>query len=388
MTKVIISGGGTTGHIHPALAIAEIIKKHIPDTEFLYVGTPDSLEERIAKREGIAFEPITVTGFGRKISFNNIKRNAASAVNIVKASQRCREIIAEFAPDLAIGTGGYVCGPIIRTAAKLGIPTLIHEQNAFPGMTVKLLSQNVDEVMLAFPDAASRLGTNVKYTVTGLPTRAHYYQNPISRHDAKHRLGFDDSPVILSFGGSLGAKTINDIAKNLIEFTETLPTKINHIHAYGKNGGAKNGTGNFCESLTEAGIDYKGSDRLMIREYIDNMNVCMSAADLVISRSGASTVFELQALGRASILIPSPNVTENHQYHNACVIGKTGGAVVIEEDELNFSSLQSIVSDLMTNTDKLRQMERDAHSGFEANTPEKIFKCVEFLLNSENTDES
>jgi UDP-N-acetylglucosamine--N-acetylmuramyl-(pentapeptide) pyrophosphoryl-undecaprenol N-acetylglucosamine transferase len=383
MTKIIISGGGTTGHINPALAIADIIKKHIPDTEFLYVGTPDSLEERIAKREGIPFLPITVTGFGRKISFSNIKRNAASAVNIVKASRRCREIITEFAPDLAIGTGGYVCGPIIRTAAKLGIPTLIHEQNAFPGMTVKLLSKSVDEVMLAFPDAAERLGTNVKYTVTGLPTRAHYYQNPISRAEARRKLGFDDSPVILSFGGSLGAKTINDIAKNLIQFEENLPTKINHIHAYGKNG-----VGNFCESLTEAGIDYKGSDRLMIREYIDNMNVCMSAADLVISRSGASTVFELQALGRASILIPSPNVTENHQYYNACVIGKTGGAVVMEENELNMTSIQSIVSDLMTNPDKIRQMERDARSGFEANTPEKIFKCVEFLLKSENTDES
>jgi UDP-N-acetylglucosamine--N-acetylmuramyl-(pentapeptide) pyrophosphoryl-undecaprenol N-acetylglucosamine transferase len=237
--------------------------------------------------------------------------------------------------------------------------------------------------MLAFPDAAARLGANVKYTVTGLPTRASYYNNPISRSEAKRKLGFDDSPVILSFGGSLGAKTINDIAKNLIEYEEKLPVKINHIHAYGKNG-----AGNFCESLTAAGIDYSGSDRLMIREYIDNMNVCMSAADLVICRSGASTVFELQALGRASILIPSPNVTENHQYYNACVIGKTGGAVVMEEHELNISSIQTIVTDLVANPDKLRQMERDAHSGYEVNTPEKIFKCIEFLLNSGNTTES
>ncbi|MDR0986677.1 MAG: UDP-N-acetylglucosamine--N-acetylmuramyl-(pentapeptide) pyrophosphoryl-undecaprenol N-acetylglucosamine transferase [Ruminococcus sp.] len=378
MFKILISGGGTTGHIHPALAIAEIIKKRLPDTEFLYVGTPDSLEERIAKREGYTFEAVNVTGFGRKLTPVNIKRNAKSAFNLIKADRRSREIIADFSPDLAIGTGGYVCGPVIRAAAKMGIPTALHEQNAFPGMTVKLLSANVDEVMLSFPDAADRLSRGVKYTVTGLPTRANY-QNPLSRTDAKHKLGFDDSLTILSFGGSLGAKTINNIASNLIQFENTLPVKVNHIHAYGKNG-----VDSFTKGLTEAGIDYSGSSRLMIREYIDNMNVCMSAADLVICRSGASTIFELQALGRASILIPSPNVTENHQYFNACVIGKTGGAVVLEEKDIKPDSVNKLVSELVSAPEKIRQMERDARSGFEPGTPEKIFKCAEFLLNGRN----
>ncbi|MDR0974210.1 MAG: UDP-N-acetylglucosamine--N-acetylmuramyl-(pentapeptide) pyrophosphoryl-undecaprenol N-acetylglucosamine transferase [Ruminococcus sp.] len=379
MYKILISGGGTTGHIHPALAIAEIIKKKLPETEFLYVGTPNSLEERIAKREGYNFEAVTVTGFGRKLSPKNIKRNAQSAYNLLKADKRCRDIISEFAPDLAIGTGGYVCGPIIRAAAKMGIPTALHEQNAFPGMTVKLLSANVDEVMLAFSDASERLSRGVKYTVTGLPTRAAYYQNPMRRTDAKHKLGFDDSLCILSFGGSLGANTINNIAADLIKFEETLPIKINHIHAYGKNG-----IDTFTQGLTEAGIDYNGSSRLMIREYIDNMNVCMSAADIVICRSGASTVFELQALGRASILIPSPNVTENHQYYNACVIGKTGGAIVMEEKDIETGSINKIISEFVSDTEKIRQMEKDTHSGFEQSTPEKIFKCIEFLLNGRN----
>ncbi|MDR0903926.1 MAG: UDP-N-acetylglucosamine--N-acetylmuramyl-(pentapeptide) pyrophosphoryl-undecaprenol N-acetylglucosamine transferase [Ruminococcus sp.] len=379
MYKILISGGGTTGHIHPALAIAEIIKKRLPDTEFLYVGTPDSLEERIAKREGYNFEAVTVTGFGRKLTPQNIRRNAKSAVNLIKADKRSREIIADFAPDLAIGTGGYVCGPIIRAAAKMGIPTILHEQNAFPGMTVKLLSANVDEVMLAFPDAAERLSRGVKYTVTGLPTRAAYYHNPHKRLDAKHKLGFDDSITILSFGGSLGARTINDIAEKLIQFEETMPVKVNHIHAYGKNGAET-----FTKNLTDAGIDYNGSSRLMIREYIDNMNVCMAAADIVICRSGASTIFELQALGRASILIPSPNVTENHQYFNACVLGKTGGGVVLEEKDLSHDNIHKIVSELAADTEKIRQMEKDTRSGFEPGTPEKIFKCVEFLLNGRN----
>jgi UDP-N-acetylglucosamine--N-acetylmuramyl-(pentapeptide) pyrophosphoryl-undecaprenol N-acetylglucosamine transferase len=379
MYKILISGGGTTGHIHPALAIAEIIKKRLPDTEFLYVGTPDSLEERIAKREGYHFEAVNVTGFGRKLSPKTLKRNAVSAVNLIKADRRSREIISDFAPDLAIGTGGYVCGPIIRAAAKMGIPTALHEQNAFPGMTVKLLSANVDEVMLAFPDAAERLSRGVKYTVTGLPTRAAYYQNPLNRLDAKHKLGFDDSLCILSFGGSLGARTINNIAEELIKFEETLPVKVNHIHAYGKNG-----IDSFTKALTEAGIDYNGSSRLMIREYIDNMNVCMSAADIVICRSGASTVFELEALGRASILIPSPNVTENHQYFNACVIGKNGGAIVMEEKDIEHDSINKIVSKLVSEPETIRQMEKDTRQGFEPGAPEKIFKCIEFLLNGRN----
>jgi UDP-N-acetylglucosamine--N-acetylmuramyl-(pentapeptide) pyrophosphoryl-undecaprenol N-acetylglucosamine transferase len=380
MSKILISGGGTAGHIQPALAIAEIIRKRLPDTEFLYVGTPDSMEERIAKREGFAFEPVTVTGFGRKLSPQDIRRNVKSAVNLIAADHRSREIIRRFNPDLAIGTGGYVCGPIIRAAAAMGVKTALHEQNAFPGMTVKLLAKKANEVMLAFEDTAGRLGTNVRYTVTGLPTRAAYYQNPISRAEAKRKLGFDDAPLVLTFGGSLGARTINNIAAELIAFEETLPVKINHIHGYGKNGSES-----FPKQMADAGIDPVHSSRLMVKEFIDNMNICMPAADLVICRSGASTVSELQALGRASILIPSPNVTENHQYFNACVLGKCGGAIVIEEKDLTPGLINKTVGDLATDPQRLRKMERDALSGFEHNTPEKIFKCIEFLLEDGNT---
>jgi UDP-N-acetylglucosamine--N-acetylmuramyl-(pentapeptide) pyrophosphoryl-undecaprenol N-acetylglucosamine transferase len=375
MYKILISGGGTAGHIQPALAIAEIIKKRLPDTEFLYVGTPDSMEERIAKREGYAFEPVTVTGFGRKLTPKNISRNIKSALNLIRADKRSRAIIKDFAPDLAIGTGGYVCGPIIRAAAAAGVTTALHEQNAFPGMTVKLLSAGVDEVMLAFEDAGERLGRGVKYTVTGLPTRAAYYQNPMSRTEAKRKLGFDDSLCVLSFGGSLGAATINDYAAKLIKFEETLPVKVNHIHGYGKNG-----RDSFPKALAENGIDHVHNSRLLVKEYIDNMSVCMPAADIVICRSGASTISELQALGRASVLIPSPNVTENHQYYNACVLGRTGGAVVIEEKDLTEESFLKTVGDIILDTQKIRQMERDAISGYERNTPEKVFKCIEFLL--------
>jgi UDP-N-acetylglucosamine--N-acetylmuramyl-(pentapeptide) pyrophosphoryl-undecaprenol N-acetylglucosamine transferase len=380
MSKILISGGGTAGHIQPALAIAEIIRKRLPDTEFLYVGTPDSMEERIAKREGYSFEAITVTGFGRKLSPQNIKRNLKSAVNLIAADHRSHQIIRAFEPDLAIGTGGYVCGPIIRAAAAMGVKTALHEQNAFPGMTVKLLAGKVNEVMLAFEDTAGRLGRNVQYTVTGLPTRAAYYTNTLSRTEAKRRLGFDDAPLVLSFGGSMGARTINEIAAELIAFEETLPEKVNHIHGYGKNG-----RDSFPKQMAEAGIDYTHSSRLMVKEYIDNMNICMPAADIVICRSGASTVSELQALGRASVLIPSPNVTENHQYFNACVLGKNGGAIVIEEKDLTPELIKETIRELVENPQKLRQMERDANAGFERNTPEKIFKCIEFLLEQGNT---
>jgi UDP-N-acetylglucosamine--N-acetylmuramyl-(pentapeptide) pyrophosphoryl-undecaprenol N-acetylglucosamine transferase len=376
MKKIILTGGGTAGHIQPALAIGEIIKRRLPDTQFLYVGTPDGMEARIAKREGYAFEGVEVDGFSRRLSPKNLLRNVRSLSLLAAADKKSKKIIQDFAPDLVVGTGGYVCGPVVKAAAELGIPTALHEQNAFPGLTTKLLSKRVDEIMLAFPEAAERLGETVKYTITGLPTREAYSGRRITRDDAKKVLGLTSDLCILSFGGSLGARTINNVAAELIKYTAALPQRINHIHGYGKIGRES-----FPEAMKTAGIDIKTDKRLIIREFIDNMPVCFAAADIVISRSGASTVAELEAIGRASILIPSPNVTENHQFFNAMVLGKKGAAIVIEEKNLEETSVNDKINELIKTPDKLNKMARIAACEYEKATPDKVFAVLENYLN-------
>jgi UDP-N-acetylglucosamine--N-acetylmuramyl-(pentapeptide) pyrophosphoryl-undecaprenol N-acetylglucosamine transferase len=374
MNKILLSGGGTAGHVQPALAIAEIIKKHNPSAEFLYVGTPDGMEKNIVTHEGYEYAEVKVDGFSRKLNPKGIMRNLKTLTYLAKAGTVCRNIIKKFNPDLVIGTGGYVCGPVCMTASKMGIPTLIHEQNAFPGVTTKLLSEKVDEVMLAFPDAEKRLGENVKFSVTGLPTRESFTKKYMTRAEAKSALGLDDSLTILSFGGSLGAKCINNVALDIIEFEENFKkqtgVKINHIHGYGKNGREDFLTG-FRELMPD--VDNK---RLIISEYINDMSTSLIAADLVISRAGASTITELQALGRASILIPSPNVTENHQYFNAMVLGSRGAAVVFEEKELTREKIREKTAELIKSPDKLNQMAKNAAQIFEKTTAEKIYNVI------------
>jgi UDP-N-acetylglucosamine--N-acetylmuramyl-(pentapeptide) pyrophosphoryl-undecaprenol N-acetylglucosamine transferase len=375
MKKIILTGGGTAGHIQPALAIAEIIKRRLPDTQFLYVGTPEGMESRIAAKEGYDFEGVEVAGFSRRLTPKNLLKNARSLSLLAAADVKSKRILRAFAPDLVIGTGGYVCGPVVKAAAEMGIPTALHEQNAFPGLTTKLLSKRVDEIMLAFPEAAQRLGEPVKYTVTGLPTREAYSGKRLTRADAKKLLGFSDDLCILSFGGSLGARTINNIAAELITYTSSLPVRINHIHGYGKIG-----KDSFSAAMIDAGINTKSDKRLIIREFIDNMPVCFAAADIVISRSGASTVAELEATGRAAVLIPSPNVTENHQYFNAMVLGKKGAAIVIEEKNLENISVNDKIKELIENPDKLNLMAKIAASEYEKATPDKVFAVLENYL--------
>ena len=324
--KVLITGGGTAGHINPALAIASIIKKNRPDAEFLFAGTPFGMEARLVPAAGYKFAPIKVKGFQRKITLKNIGRNCKAAFYLTSAGACSRKIIKNFSPDIVIGTGGYVSGPIVRTAAKMGIPTAIHEQNAYPGVTTRILSKKASAVMLTVEEAKKYLDADVKYTVTGLPVRPELFGK--SKAEARKELGIDDSMCILSFGGSLGAGCINSSMEEVIKWHTKEGLKINHIHGYGGMGKES-----FPKAMKENGIPLKSS-RLRITEYINDMDTCLAAADLVICRSGAATLAELEAIGRASILIPSPVVAGNHQYHNAMVLGRAGAAIVIEKKDV------------------------------------------------------
>ncbi len=371
--KVLISCGGTGGHINPGLAIADIIKAKYPDAEFLFAGTPKGMESRLVPQAGYRMETIKVAGFQRKISLENIGRNAKAVAYLATSGRRAKAIIENFKPDIAIGTGGYACGPVIRKAAKMGIPTAIHEQNAYPGVTNRLLSKEVDYVMLTFEEALNFMDkSKFEYSVTGLPVRSSI--NSISRAEARKKLGFNDDFTILSFGGSLGAGCINETMDAVIKWHTGKKLNINHIHGYGGMGKET-----FPQSMQAAGVPLK-SERLRITEYINDMDVCLAAADLEVCRSGASTLAELEAAGKASILIPSPIVAGNHQYHNAMVLGKAGAAVVIEQKDVTNERIISEIEKLYNAPDRVEILSKSAAALHLSDTNDRILSVVEKLL--------
>lgn len=371
--RVLIACGGTGGHINPGLAIADIIKDEYPDTEFLFAGTPKGMEAKLVPKAGYRLETIKVAGFQRKISLENIGRNTKALAYLATSGRRAKQIIEGFRPDIAIGTGGYAAGPVIRKAARMGIPTAIHEQNAYPGVTNKLLSKEVDYVMLTVEEALKFMDkSKFEYSVTGLPVRSNI--NTMSREEARKKLGFDDSFTILSFGGSLGAGCINETMTEVIKWHTGKKLPINHIHGYGGMG-----KDTFPRAMKAAGIPLK-SDRLRITEYINDMDVCLAAADLVICRSGASTLAELEAAGKASILIPSPIVAGNHQYHNAMVLGNAGAAVVIEQKDVTNEKMIAEIEKLYSDSEKVKEMSGNAAKLHLTDTNDRILNVVAKLF--------
>lgn len=375
MLKVLLAGGGTAGHVNPALAIAEIIKKHCPDAEFAFAGNPEKLEAKLVPQAGYKFYPIAVEGFQRKLNKKNIKRNIHALKCLAKTGGRSKEIIRDFKPDLVIGTGGYVAGPIVRMAAKMGIPTAIHEQNAYPGVTNKLLSRYADKVMLTVEEAKQYLDPKIEYTVTGLPVRSGF--SKITKEQARAELGFDNDTVcILSTGGSLGAGAINSAALDLIAWYKEQGITVNHIHSYGGNGRETQ----FEKCLAEKGVDIEGNPHLIVKEYINNMPTCMAAADLVISRCGANALTELEAMGRGSILVPSPIVAGNHQYYNGMVLQKAGAAIVIEQKDFTSERLINTVKGLLDDRRKLAALSENAAKIYIKDTDERIYDALRPLI--------
>lgn len=377
MLRVILSGGGSAGHVNPALAISEIIKANRQDVEFLYVGTPNGMEHRLAEQQGFNFAPIKVAGFQRKLTLKNIGRNVKALAYLTTSSTRAGKIIKDFKPDLVIGTGGYVCGPIVRKAAKMGIKTLIHEQNAFPGLTTKLLAPDVEKIMLTVGKTAERLDEpyRKKCVVTGLPVRSGFTENKISKEEAKRQLGIDDSVCILSTGGSLGARAINQAAIELMDWYIRDGIKVTHIHSYGKANKEE-----FEGYLRENNIDISEHPNFIVKEYLDNMPVCMAAADLIISRCGMGALTEIEAEGKASILIPSPYLAENHQYYNGLVLQSAGAAVLYEQKDITKGLIAETVKGLMDDPHALSEMSRHASEQFIKDTPERIWRVISEIM--------
>jgi UDP-N-acetylglucosamine--N-acetylmuramyl-(pentapeptide) pyrophosphoryl-undecaprenol N-acetylglucosamine transferase len=369
--KVLLAGGGTAGHINPALAIAGYIKNKRNDAEFLFIGNRGGMEQRLVPQAGFEIKSITISGFKRSFSPKSMLENVKTVSRTFTSSREAKKIIAEFKPDICIGTGGYVSGPVIRTAAKMGIPCIIHEQNAYPGITNKMLAKSVKKVMLAVPDAKKYFDKNVDFVITGNPVRQEILT--AKKEESRKELGLDNRPVVLSFGGSLGARKINEAVADLVA-RSGIDGRYQHIHAYGSYGDW------FPQLVEEKGTDIADCSNLDIRPYIDNMPTCMAAADLVICRAGAITLSEIQAMGKPAILIPSPNVAENHQYHNAMALVNAGAADIIEEKDLTGAALMRKTDKMLLNPEKLEKYSENSRKMAITDANERIYSVVKKVL--------
>lgn len=371
--KFLFATGGTAGHINPALAVASYIRDNYKDAEIMFIGTADHMESRLVPNAGFAFKTIEINGFKRSFSPKAIVANVKTVFKLVKSEQESKKIIRDFAPDVVIGFGGYVSGPVLQEAAKLHIPCCIHEQNAYPGITNKQLAKQVDRVMLTVEDAAKHLDCKNEPTVTGLPVRGELLNK--SKKSAREELSVPDGKyLVLSFGGSLGAAPLNDSMFDIL-LRHADDGSVYHIHSVGTNGAE------YLDKFVEKGFE-RVSDTVVrkgtveVRKYIDNMDVCMAAADLVVGRAGASSLSEIEAMGKASILIPSPYVAENHQLHNAMALVNRNAARIIEEKDLTAESLSNMIDSLLSSQEQLFEIEKNAKSMAVLDSRERIADII------------
>lgn len=361
--KVLIAAGGTAGHINPGLAIAQYIQSQQPQAQVVFVGRREGMEYSLVTKAGYGSRHMEVSGFQRRLSAENIKRNLIALKNLALALPAAKKILREEKPDLVIGTGGYVSGPIVRRAAKCGIKTAIHEQNAFPGVTNKLLSKVVDKVFIASEKAAKYMAHPDKCIVCGNPVRRQI--QTADRASARASLGVAGKTVVLSFGGSLGAMAVNNAMKDLVLHNKDRQDIV-HFHVVGKYD-----DGDFESFLKENGLE--NSENIKAFEYLYDIPSYMAAADIIISRCGALTISEIACMGKASILIPSPNVSENHQYYNGKVLADLGAAVLIEEKDLNKQSITRVFDSLYGDNGKIQSMGQKARGAYQADCLDIIY---------------
>ncbi|EIW00878.1 undecaprenyldiphospho-muramoylpentapeptide beta-N-acetylglucosaminyltransferase [Thermoanaerobacter siderophilus] len=362
--KYLFAGGGTGGHIYPAIAIAKEILKNEKDAQILFVGTKKGLENELVPREGFELKTITVQGFKRKLSLDTLKTIYKAMVGLKEAN----DILKEFKPDVVIGTGGYVGGPVLMMAALKGIPTLIHEQNAFPGLTNKVLSRFVKVVAVSFEESVKYFKNKEKIVVTGNPIRRELLK--VTKEEGLKNLGFySDKPLIVSVGGSRGAEKINF---TMVEFLKQKDKNLQVLIITGANQYEK-----VLEKVKTETINI--DETVKIIPYCHNMQDVYAAADIIICRAGAITLAEITAKGVASILIPSPYVANNHQEYNARVLEKAGASYVILEKDLIAEELYKKIKYLLDNPQVLSRMRDNARKISKIDAAEKIYKLIKSI---------
>ena len=346
--RVIFTCGGTAGHVNPALALAGYMKEKDPETAVLFVGTPTGMERELVAKAGYDYAAVEVSSFQRKLNAAGIRHNLHTVRVLASSGRQARAILRDFKPDLVVGTGGYASYPMVKAAARAHLPTAVHESNMVPGLTTKLLESYADVIMVGFEDCRQHYKHPERIAVTGTPVRGDFFR--LSREEARKKLGFDDeAPLVVSFWGSLGASHMNECMVDFFRREDSEEYPFRHIHAVGKGG-----WDTMEQELRRWGLPK--SPRLDVRQYIYDMDVVMAAADVVLCRAGASTISELTALGKPTVMVPSPYVTNNHQEKNARLLESHGGAVVITEADATGDGLYDAVAGILSHSERRRAM--------------------------------
>lgn len=369
--RIIIAAAGTAGHINPGLAIANKIKKENKNAEIIFIGTNRGLENDLVPRAGFELKTIEAYGLSKKISIDNLKK----IFKTLKGFKAAKKIIRNFNPDIVIGTGGYICGATISVAHKLKIPTLLHESNAFPGKAVKMLAKKTDTILVSFKDAEDRIKNANKIVYTGTPVKI-----VKKDYNKKERLDIvkaaqlhENKPIVLIFGGSQGAQKINEAILGILK------NKLNKSYQIIWATGPKQ-YDVIKKELKDSNIDIENIENAKIVPYIYNMEEIMNVANLIVARSGAMTITEISNLGKPSILIPLPNVSNNHQLYNAKVLENVGAAKIILNDLLQFKKLNKTIEEIVLDKVVENTMSKNAIKVSNTDAEEKIYREIKKLV--------
>ena len=347
--NVIFTCGGTGGHINPAIAVANMWKARYPDSKILFIGAVGGMEEKLVPKAGYELKTLPGGGLSRSLSFAGIKKNVKVMYNLMSSVSRCKKIIRDFKADIVVGTGGYASFPALMAAGMLKIPSCVHESNAVPGLTTRMAERWASKILICFPQSARYYKDQSKVQIVGMPVHSQFLHG--SKQASREELGLENNrPVILSAFGSLGAKAMNEMTAELLRLEKEAGYPFQHIHAVGKFGWE------WLPALVkENGVDTENGS-VFLKEYIYNMPTVMTAADIVIGRAGSSSLNEIAAAGIPCILIPSPNVTANHQEKNARALEEQGAAVVMLESECTAQGVMDQINRLLNDSDAYSRM--------------------------------
>ena len=370
---LIFTCGGTAGHINPAIAVANMMKERHPDANILFIGATGHMEEKLVPQAGYALKCLPGSGLSRGKNLAAIKKNLHAVKCVIDAVSECKKIFREFKPDCIIGTGGYASFPALYAGAQMKIPTCVHESNALPGLTTKLAASRADRVMVAFEESLQHYKRPEKVQVVGMPVRKEFLYTP--REAARAALGIGEEKLVVSAFGSLGAKVMNQTMASMFALEKADGYPFRHIHATGSFGWEW-----MPQLVEEQGVDLSAAPTIDMREYIYDMPTVMNAADVIIGRAGASSCNEIAAAGIPAILIPSPNVTANHQEKNARVLSDNGAAILVLEKECTPEGIYQTVKELLEDREKAESMASALRSMAVPDSAEKICAVIEELI--------
>ena len=371
--NLIFTCGGTAGHINPAIAVANFMREQDPDCRILFIGAEGHMEEKLVPQAGYELRCLPGSGLSRKKNLAGLKQNVKVVKNVLGAVGACKKIMKDFKPDAVIGTGGYASFPALYAAQKMKIPTCVHESNAVPGVTTKMAARHADRVLVAVDESVGYYRNPRKVEVVGMPVRQEFLY--MSKEEARKKLHLDERPLVVSAFGSLGAKVMNETMAEIFKMEKDAGYPFNHIHATGSFGWKW-----MPDLVKEKGVDLNEHRGIDMREYIYDMPTVMSAADVIISRAGASTCNEIGVSGTPDILIPSPNVTNNHQEKNAHVLADRDAAVLVLEKDCTPEKMYEEITSLLADKNRCRTMTCRLHELVRVDSTQRIAEIVEELV--------